>query len=91
MYWNVPRIVPCAVIAWGGVVGIMVALLTVRAGAVLARPKSSSLAIGGAEAPAATHKEDIAGFQIAMDDPLPVGRGQRVGHLDRDPQRFVER
>jgi hypothetical protein len=26
-----------------------------------------------------------------MDDPLPVGGGQRVGHLDRDPQRFVER
>ena len=41
--------------------------------------------------PAAPDEEDIARFQVAMDDPLPVGRGQRVGHLHRDPQRFVQR
>ena len=41
--------------------------------------------------PAAPDEEDIARFQVAMDDPLPVGRGERVGHLHRDPQRFVQR
>ena len=56
-------IVPCAVIACGGVVGIMVALLTVRAGAVLARPKSSSLAIGGAEAPLLRARKILPGFR----------------------------
>ena len=44
MYWNVPRIVPCAV-RFGGVVGSIDRPLAATTGAALfARPKSSSLA-----------------------------------------------
>ena len=78
-------------IAWGGVVAH-------HGGAVDGQGRRGS---GEAEveqlgdrrggSPAAPDEEDIARFQVAMDDPLPVGRGQRVGHLHRDPQRFVER
>src|SRR5438034_89833 len=41
----------------------MVALLTVSAGAVLARPKSSSLAMGGVEAPLLRARKILPGFR----------------------------
>jgi hypothetical protein len=44
-------------------------LSTIKAGAVLASPKSSSLAIGGAEVPLLRTRK-IARLQVAVDDPM---------------------
>ena len=45
MYWNVPRIVPCAVIAWGGVVGNRMG--ESRDGPCLAVEALAELRVGG--------------------------------------------
>ena len=78
-------------IAWGGVVAIVVALVDGQGRRGSGEAEIEQLGDRRGGGPAAPDEEDIARFQVAMDDPLPVGRGQRVGHLDRDPQRFVER
>ena len=44
MYWNVPRMVPCAVIAAGGVVGSIDTPALATTGDDFARPKSNNFA-----------------------------------------------
>ena len=84
MYWNVPRIVPCAV-RFGGVVGQRRRPAPATTGApILASPKSSSFAPAFVE-------HDVAGLQIAMDDARAMRLVERVGDLDRDLERLVER
>jgi hypothetical protein len=36
-------------------------------------------------------EQDVLRLDVAVDHPLAVGAGQRVGHLPRDPERLVHR
>ena len=84
MYWKVPRIAPCAVIAAGGVVGSIDSVPATTAGELLARPKSSSLA------PTFVRKT-LPGFRSRWTMPARCASIERAGDLHRDRQRLGER
>jgi hypothetical protein len=59
--------------------------LTASGANALARPKSKTLTVPF------WPELDVCGLEIAMDDPLLVGRFKRLGNLTRDRQRLVDR
>ena len=83
MYWNVPRIVPCAV-RFGGVVGSIDRLPATAWSASLRQPEIEQLR-------ARLRQHDVARLEIAMDDAGAVRSRERVGNLNPDLQRLVER
>ena len=85
MYWNVPRIVPCAV-RFGGVVGSIdsPAPRDRVAALAFARPKSRSFA-------PAFVSITLPGFRSRWTMPCRCAVLERVGNLDGDLQRLVER
>ncbi len=95
MYAAVPRIMPTpvtptglvsvgeCVIASGDDVGVTECRSSGGPSA-LARPKSSTFNVPSART------LTLAGFEIAMDDPLLVRGFERLGDLPRDRQRLVE-
>ena len=86
MYWNVPRIVPsCVRLACVGSAVIPAAgRLSAGRGEGFGQAEVEQL-------DARLRQHDVAGLQIAMDDSLPVRLVERVGDLDGEAQRLVER
>jgi hypothetical protein len=83
MYWNVPRIVPCAVIDCSCVASPASADPRHASGVQFREAEVEQLR-------AALRQHDIGRLQIAVHDPLPVGAVQRSGNLDRDAQRLID-
>ena len=85
MYGTVPRIVPCAVSGVDVASRVIADIEIGPAGAAASpSPKSSSF-------DARLRQHDVGGLEIAMRDALAVRLVERVGDLDRDLQRLVER
>ncbi len=86
MYWNVPRIVPCCVIARGISVGRDVAEdEDFTAGSRRLREAEVE------ELHARLRQHDVAGLQVAVDDAGVVRRVEGRRDLDRDLQELLRR
>ena len=81
MYWNVPRMVPCAVIAASASAPVAVDCTAARG---LRQAEVEQLRARSGE-------HDVAGLQIAMHDAGAMRRVERLGDLNRDGQRLVDR
>jgi len=88
MYAAVPRMMPICVIAGVVIVGdwdrSLARALAESGASALARPKSSTFTVPSGS------QLDIRGLEIAVDDPLLVGRFERLRDLPRDRQRLVD-
>ena len=83
MYWNVPRIVPCAVSRAPAVGTHRGVADRAAAGQCLRQAEVEQLRTG-------LRQHHVARLEIAMDDAVPVRAVERVGDLDAVSQNLVE-
>ena len=81
MYWKVPTMVPSAVSGW------------LRVGDSVSSPAAAASPVRARQAEvhelgAALREHDVAGLEVAVDDPRPVRAVQRIGDLDAAAQQL---